>query len=57
MSSTTNFDLTNEAEGMVKRLEGVEAGYLFFAAYLHKGTEQRDRDINGTLEMATGQQR
>lgn len=40
-------DLTNDAKGMAKQLEGVEAEYLFFAAYLQKETEQGNWDVNG----------
>jgi len=40
-------DLINDAKGMAKQLQGVEAEYLFFAAYLQKETEQEMWDING----------
>lgn len=38
---------------MAKQLEGVEAEYLFFAAYLQKDTEQENWDVNGGLVMST----
>ena len=42
-------DLTSDAKGMAKQLQGVEAEYLFFAAYLQKETEQENWDVNGGL--------
>ncbi|KAL9122307.1 MAG: hypothetical protein Q9187_001135 [Circinaria calcarea] len=44
-------DLTGDAKGMAKQLEGVEAEYLFFAAYLQKDTEQENWDVNGTAVL------
>ncbi|KAI9877297.1 MAG: hypothetical protein M1830_004308 [Pleopsidium flavum] len=42
-------DLTNNAKGMAEQLHGVEAEYLFFAAYLQKETEQENWDVNGAM--------
>ncbi|KAL8718194.1 MAG: hypothetical protein Q9225_004639 [Loekoesia sp. 1 TL-2023] len=42
-------DLTEDAQEMAKQLQGVEAEYLFFAAYLQKDTEQENWDINGAM--------
>jgi hypothetical protein len=42
-----HLDLTSSAEDMAKQLEGVEAEYVFFAAYLQKDTEQENWEVNG----------
>ena len=42
-------DLTADAEGMAKQLQGVEADYIFFAAYLQKDTEEKNWDVNGDM--------
>lgn len=42
-------DLTGDAKAMAKQLEGVEAEYVFFAAYLEKGSEQENWDVNGAM--------
>ncbi|MCJ1257339.1 hypothetical protein MMC24_005164 [Lignoscripta atroalba] len=42
-------DLTSDAKAMAKQLQGVEAEYLFFAAYLEKGSEQENWDVNGAM--------
>lgn len=42
-------DLTNDAKGMAKQLEGVEAEYLFFAAYLQKDSDEENWDVNGAM--------
>ncbi|KAI9822490.1 MAG: hypothetical protein M1827_000209 [Pycnora praestabilis] len=42
-----HLDLTNDAKRMAKQLKGVEAEYVFFAAYLQKDSEQADSDVNG----------
>ncbi|KAI9797965.1 MAG: hypothetical protein M1833_005021 [Piccolia ochrophora] len=42
-------DLTGSAEDLAKQLEGVEAEYLFFAAYLQKDTDEEDWDANGAM--------
>ena len=34
---------------MAKALQGVEAEYLFFAAYLQKDSEQENWDVNGAM--------
>ena len=40
-------DLTSDAKKMAQQLRGVEADYIFFAAYLQKDTEQENWDVNG----------
>ncbi|KAL6721078.1 hypothetical protein ACLMJK_000178 [Lecanora helva] len=42
-------DLTGDAKSMAKQLEGIEAEYVFFAAYLEKGSEQENWDVNGAM--------
>lgn len=42
-------DLTASAKEMAQQLEGVEAEYVFFAAYLQKDSEQANWDVNGTI--------
>ncbi|KAI4142537.1 MAG: hypothetical protein L6R39_004898, partial [Caloplaca ligustica] len=42
-------DLTGDAEEMAKQLQGVEAEYVFFAAYLQKDSEQENWDVNGAM--------
>lgn len=42
-------DLTADAESMAKQLQGVEAEYVFFAAYLQKDTDQENWDVNGAM--------
>ncbi|KAG8529157.1 uncharacterized protein KY384_005792 [Bacidia gigantensis] len=42
-------DLTKDAHGMAKQLEGVQAEYVFFAAYLQKDTDQENWDVNGAM--------
>lgn len=42
-------DLTGDAEEMAKQLQGVEAEYVFFAAYLQKDSEQENWDVNGRV--------
>ena len=42
-------DLTQDASGMAKQLRGVEAEYVFFAAYLQKNTDQENYDVNGAM--------
>ena len=42
-------DLTSDAKEMAKQLQGVEAEYVFFAAYLQKDTEQENWDVNGAM--------
>ncbi|KAK4697383.1 hypothetical protein P7C71_g677, partial [Lecanoromycetidae sp. Uapishka_2] len=42
-------DLTGDAKQMAKQLEGVEAEYVFFAAYLQKDSEQENWDVNGAM--------
>ena len=45
----SHIDLTEDARGMAKQLEGVKAEYVFFAAYLQKDTEQENWDVNGAM--------
>lgn len=42
-------DLTADAKDMAKQLQGVEAEYVFFAAYLQKANEQENWDVNGDM--------
>lgn len=42
-----HIDLTGDAKAMAKELEGVEADYVFFAAYLQQDSEQGNWDVNG----------
>lgn len=43
----SHIDLLNSADQMAKQLEGVEAEYVFFAAYLQKDTERENWQVNG----------
>ena len=43
----SHVDLTADVGDMAKALQGVEAEYVFFAAYLQKDTEQGNWDVNG----------
>ncbi|KAI9724977.1 MAG: hypothetical protein M1812_000253 [Candelaria pacifica] len=45
----TSIDLTSSARDMAEQLAGVEAEYVFFAAYLQKDTEQENWDVNGAM--------
>ncbi|KAL0935446.1 nad dependent epimerase dehydratase family protein [Colletotrichum truncatum] len=42
-------DLTGSADEMAKNLQGIEAEYVFFAAYLQKDTDQENWDVNGDM--------
>ncbi|KAK4144951.1 NAD(P)-binding domain protein [Dichotomopilus funicola] len=42
-------DLLSSAEQMGKDLEGIDAEYIFFTAYLQKDTEQANWDVNGDM--------
>ncbi|OBT76710.1 hypothetical protein VF21_03921 [Pseudogymnoascus sp. 05NY08] len=42
-------DLTGDANSIANELKGVEADYLFFAAYIQKESEQESWDVNGAL--------
>lgn len=42
-----NLDLTADAEHMAAKLKGVEADYVFFAAYLQKDNEEEATRVNG----------
>lgn len=45
--SHKHLDLTGTAEGIAKDLKGVEAEYVFFAAYLAKDKEEEATQVNG----------
>nr|CEG04783.1 unnamed protein product [Fusarium clavum] len=47
-----HIDLTGSADDVAKSLEGVNADYLFFAAYLQKPEEQQAWDVNGDMLQA-----
>jgi hypothetical protein len=40
-------DFTTDANSMAKSLNGVEADYVFFAAYLQQDSEKENWDVNG----------
>lgn len=44
-----HIDLTASAEDIAKDLKGIEADYLFFAAYLQDEDEQKMCDLNGGM--------
>ncbi|KAK5006345.1 hypothetical protein LTR28_006603, partial [Elasticomyces elasticus] len=44
-----HIDLTASAEEMAKELKGIEAEYIFFAAYLAKDSEEEATKINGDM--------
>ncbi|KAI9680842.1 MAG: hypothetical protein M1817_004282 [Caeruleum heppii] len=44
-----HIDLTSNAQELAKQIQGVEAEYLFFAAYLQKETDQENWDANGDM--------
>ncbi|EJD55545.1 NAD dependent epimerase/dehydratase family protein [Auricularia subglabra TFB-10046 SS5] len=44
-----HIDLTGSAEEMAKQLKGVEADYVFFAAYLQQDTEEDSTRVNGDM--------
>ncbi len=44
-------DLTSGPQEMAKHLKGVEAEYVFFAAYLQKDTEEENWNVNGRVMM------
>ncbi|KAK5000050.1 hypothetical protein LTR66_001043 [Elasticomyces elasticus] len=44
-----HIDLTASAEEMAKELKGIEAEYVFFAAYLAKDSEEEATKINGDM--------
>lgn len=46
-----HIDLLSSAEQMGKELKGIDAEYIFFAAYLQKETEQENWDVNGTFSL------
>ncbi|KAK4117083.1 NAD(P)-binding domain protein [Canariomyces notabilis] len=45
----SHINLLDSAEDMAKQLEGVEAQYVFFAAYLQKDTEEENWRTNGDM--------
>lgn len=42
-----HIDLLSSADQMAQDLQGIEAEYIFFAAYLQKDTEQENWQVNG----------
>jgi hypothetical protein len=40
-------DFTTDANVMAKAMSGVEADYVFFAAYLQQNSEKENWDVNG----------
>jgi nucleoside-diphosphate-sugar epimerase len=42
-------DLTGSVNMIANELKGVEAEYLFFAAYIQKDSEQENWDVNGAI--------
>ncbi|AEO54541.1 NAD(P)-binding domain protein [Thermothelomyces thermophilus ATCC 42464] len=44
-----HIDLLSSADQMAQDLRGVEAEYIFFAAYLQKDTEQENWQVNGDM--------
>lgn len=44
-----HIDLTSSPQELAKQLDGVEAEYLFFAAYLQKDTDQENWEANGDM--------
>lgn len=46
-----HIDLLSSADQMAKDLQGVEAEYVFFAAYLQKETEKENWQVNGTTRV------
>jgi hypothetical protein len=48
----SHINLLDSAEDMAKQLEGVEAQYVFFAAYLQKDTEEENWRTNGESSRA-----
>lgn len=49
--SHQHLDLTGTAEDIASELRGVEAEYIFFAAYLAKDDEKEATQVNGTLSF------
>lgn len=47
-------DLTQNSKGMAKQSQDVETEYVFFAAYLQKGSEQENWDVNGEIGLFYG---
>ncbi|KAL2153816.1 hypothetical protein VTH82DRAFT_2491 [Thermothelomyces myriococcoides] len=44
-----HIDLLSSADQMAQDLQGIEAEYIFFAAYLQKDTEQENWQVNGDM--------
>ncbi|SPQ19186.1 2c328a9d-3154-4131-bf54-d8c66fa1b544 [Thermothielavioides terrestris] len=44
-----HIDLLSSADAMAKELQGVEAEYVFFAAYLQKDSEEENWQVNGDM--------
>ncbi|KAF4500445.1 DUF1479 domain [Fusarium agapanthi] len=47
-----HIDLTGNADGVAKNLQGITAEYIFFAAYLEEADEQKNWDVNGHMIQA-----
>ncbi|KAL2105781.1 hypothetical protein VUR80DRAFT_7772 [Thermomyces stellatus] len=45
----TFVDLLGSADSIAKDLQGLEAEYVFFSAYVEKATEQENWDVNGDM--------
>lgn len=44
-----SIDLTSDKGDMAEQLKGIEAEYVFFAAYIQKDSEQQNWDANGAM--------
>ena len=47
--SHANVDLGGDPSDIANQLQGVEAEYLFFAAYIQKDTDEENWEANGKL--------
>lgn len=45
----TQIDLLGSADEIAQSLAGIEVEYIFFAAYLQKGSEKENWDVNGDM--------
>ncbi len=45
----STLDLQADAESLAKQLDGIEADYIFFAAFLAAGSEYDDVKVNGSM--------
>lgn len=44
---SSHIDLTSDSSEMAKQLQGIEADYVFFSAYLQRDTELDNWNVNG----------